>query len=91
MSSIYKAIRRHNTVQDAPDDNPSILEELYEKFKSMSPKERNDALQALYSAHLAGRETLDETTLALFKVLMSSFNVSIKFEELEGEDNGDQF
>ena len=91
MSSIYKSIRKHNTVVDLPDDNPSLLEELYDKFKAMTAKERYDALQALFSAHLAGMDCIDGITLDLLKALMKSFEVSIKFEELEGNTDGDVF
>jgi tRNA uridine 5-carbamoylmethylation protein Kti12 len=89
-NGIYDLIRKHNRELNE-DSPPSLTEDLYERFKAMSPKERNEALQALFSAHLAGREEMDDTTVTLLKALMTSFNVSIKFEELEGEDNGDAF
>lgn len=88
---MYKAIRKHNTVVEAPDDSPSILEELYDRFRAMTPKERNDVLQALYTAHLANKSSLDNVSIELFKTLIKSFQVSIQFEELEISDDTDRF
>ena len=83
---IHKSIKKYNLVNNETED-PSLLEELYDKFQALTPQDRNDTLQALFAAHLAGRTTIDNITLDLLKALMRSFDISIKFQELEGGSN----
>ena len=67
------------------------VEELFEKYKSLSPKERNERLQALFAASLEGRGEPDDFSLELMQGLMRSFDISVKFEELEDNDGTDAF
>lgn len=78
------------TIKPFPTNEPTdtSLEELYEMFKALSPKERNDLLQALYSAKLTQVEDIG-ASIELFKALMKSFNISVKYAELEDNDDHD--
>lgn len=69
----------------------ATLEELFTKYKALSPKERNERLQALFAAKLEDMPDVDNATLDLLSVLMKSFDVSVKFEELEDNDKTDAF
>ena len=65
-------------------------EELYNIWKSLSYKERNDLLQAKFSAYIDEND-IDEFTLDIFKVLVKSFNTSVKLQEIEGSNDDELF
>jgi len=67
------------------------VQELYNQFKALSPQERNDAIQAMYVGVLASKytEELTEDNIALLKAICKSFDISIKFEELNRNDDTD--
>lgn len=71
------------------------LEELQNQFRKLSPKERNDRLQALFAAKLedlSSKGNLElEITIELFKALAKSFDLSIKFDAVAGETDHDAF
>lgn len=61
-------------------------QEIYDTFKRMTPKERNERLQALFASKLSQREEIDNLSVELFKALMKSFDISIKFDESQGHE-----
>ena len=69
----------------------STVKDLYNRFKAMSPKERNEAIQATYTGVLADRydKELTEETINLLKAITKSFDISIKYEELSRDDDSD--
>lgn len=69
------------------------LSVLSEQFRNLSPKERNEKLQALYAAILFERSEDGEVSpedRELLRALQKSFNISLRWEEIN-KDGGVKF
>ncbi len=68
------------------------LSGLFDKFRKLTPKERNEELQALYAAILSDRcqgGSVEPEDRELLRALQKSFGISIRYEELnKGGDEG---
>ena len=66
------------------------LDGLFERFRKLSPKERNEELQALYTAILSERcqdGAVSPADMELIRALQKSFGISIRYEEIN-KDGG---
>ena len=82
-------LRAPITIMTTPEEE-TTFDRLQQEFTELSPKERNEKLQALFSARLAGRTDLDDLTIDLFNALMKSFGISARFDEID-ESEGELF
>lgn len=84
---------RHTEVSPPLKDFHNRLEALTEQHLVYTPKERNERLQALYSAIAERRAEdglIDNLSIDLLDSLAKSFNTSLKYEELEDTDDTDE-
>lgn len=69
--------------------------DLYEEFKSLSPRERNERLQAMYSAKLAEAALSDspvtQVTIELLKAVAKSFDISLSYSQMDESNDTDAF
>jgi len=66
---------------------PLSDEELVKKFASMTPEERNNQLQAFFSASAVNEKLDIEIRIQIFKYLINSIETSRKYEEIKGYDD----
>lgn len=68
------------------------LSGLFERFRKLNPKERNEELQALYTAILSDRcqdGAVEPADMELIRALQKSFGISLRYEEInKGGDVG---
>ena len=69
-------------------EQTKTTEELFHELMKLSPQARNERVQSFFASRLEHTD-MDEQALAIFHALMRSFDVSVKFKELDG--GGDIF
>ena len=88
---IYKSpyILLLNSTGHIMETKQTPLHILHKRFLSLSPKERNEAIQALFTAIVmekAENGEVDQQSIDILKALSNLFNISLKYDILDSSD-----